>query len=251
MNDIIFSVHEHVLFAQFNRTQKRNALTGSMYSALADKLASANSDPEIRALLITGGELCFTAGNDLDDFLDNPIADLDAPVFRFMASVVEFQKPIIAAVCGAAIGIGTTLLAHCDLVFVTRQSKLGTPFVKLGLCPEFGSSMTLPAILGPVRARYMLLTGNTINGEQAVEWGFATLAVETAQDCLNVAEGHARDFARAPIEALHTSRELLRGASFQALRKVIQEEGRAFLQRLQSAEAQSVLHTLVSQRDIR
>lgn len=245
MDEVICSLHEHVLTVQLNRMKKRNALTGDMYSALADTFISANSDAEVRAVVLTGGEACFSAGNDLEDFLSDPPGDLDAPVFRFMASVVEFEKPLVAAVCGAAIGIGTTVLAHCDLVFVTRQSKFAMPFVKLGLCPEFGSSLVLPAILGPVRARHLLLTGDVFSGQQAVDWGLATFMFETPQECHEATVEQARKLSHTPEGALLASKELLRGVSLDALREMIRKEGEVLIQRLKTEETRAALSLLV------
>lgn len=136
-----------LLTLRLNRADKKNALTRAMYSQMADVLDAANAERSVRVVLITGGPECFTSGNDVADFLQAPPTGLDSPVFQFMRALFDFEKPVVAAVAGPAVGIGTTLLLHCDLVYVSRDAKLRTPFVNLGLCPEFGSSLLLPQLL--------------------------------------------------------------------------------------------------------
>ena len=148
-----------LLTLRLNRPDKKNALTRAMYSQLGEALKQADSDPEINAVLITGSAECFTAGNDIADFIQQPPSDLDSPVFHFMLNLLECRKPVIAAVAGAAVGIGTTMLLHCDLVYVARDARLRMPFVNLGLCPEFGSSLILPRLLGQAKAAELLLLG--------------------------------------------------------------------------------------------
>lgn len=245
MQEIICSLHKHILTIKFNRIEKRNALTGRMYSMLADTFNDANFDPDVRAVVLTGGETCFTGGNDLADFLDETPKNLDAPVFRFMESVLEFQKPLIAVVCGAAIGIGTTVIPHCDLVFVTRQSKFCMPFVDLGLSPEFGSSLMLPMILGPMRAGHLLLTGEVFNGQQAVDWGLATHAFDTSQECHEAAMNQAQKFVQASSGGLLASKALLKAPMLEALRDVIQTEGEILIRRLNTDETRATLNSMM------
>lgn len=167
MNDLITrDLDQGLLTLSFNRPDKLNAVNTAMYQQLGDLLLAAGEDPDVEAIIITGGPQCFTAGNDLRDFLDNPPADLDSPVFRLMRVVMGLDKPLIAAVSGAAIGIGATLLLHCDQVLVSRTTKLRIPFAPLGVCPEFGSSLLLPRLLGPARAARLLLqtSCSTVNG---------------------------------------------------------------------------------------
>lgn len=149
MTDLIIrDLNNGLLTLTFNRPDKLNALNSAMYSQLGEMLQAASEDRQVEVIVITGGDQCFSAGNDLKDFLDNPPSDMDSPVFRLMRIVMALDKPLIAAVSGAAIGIGTTLLLHCDQVLVSRSAKLRMPFVPLGLCPEFGSSLLLPRLLG-------------------------------------------------------------------------------------------------------
>ncbi|MCF4991169.1 enoyl-CoA hydratase, partial [Pseudomonas gessardii] len=160
-----------LLILQFNRPDKKNALTRAMYYQLAEALEQADADNTVNAVLIQGSCECFTAGNDIGDFLQQPPTDLDSPQFLFMKSLLNCRKPVIAGVAGAAVGIGTTLLLHCDLVYVSRDARLRMPFVNLGLCPEFGSSLILPRLLGHAKAAELLLLGEGFSGEQAAQWG--------------------------------------------------------------------------------
>ncbi|CAI3800509.1 1,2-epoxyphenylacetyl-CoA isomerase [Pseudomonas sp. MM223] len=174
MNDLITrELDQGLLTLAFNRPDKLNALNTAMYQQLGDLLLAAGEDPGVDAIILTGGAHCFTAGNDLRDFLDNPPTDLDSPVFRLMRVVMGLDKPLIAAVSGAAIGIGATLLLHCDQVLVSRSTKLRMPFAPLGVCPEFGASLLLPRLLGQARAARLLLANELLDGEQAVAWGLA------------------------------------------------------------------------------
>lgn len=243
---ILFDCSEGILTLQLNRPEKHNALTNSMYSALADALLVANHDDAVQVVIITGGESCFTSGNDLMDFLDTPPTNLEAPAFRFMASVIDLEKPLIAAVCGAAIGIGTTLLPHCDLVYITRQSKLGMPFVKLGLCQEFAASLLMPQILGPLRASELLLTGENFNGQSASDWGLANAMFEHADECLQAARLRARQLCNLPQTALRDAKRLLRTPQRCAVRDILRQENLSFISALQSDDARRALKALVS-----
>jgi enoyl-CoA hydratase/carnithine racemase len=173
---ILVEREQGLLSLRLNRADKMNALTRDMYAALADALEAAESDRSVRAVLIAGNAECFTAGNDIPDFLQHPPTGAEA-VFRFMRALMEFSKPVLAAVAGPAVGIGTTLLLHCDQVFVSRGSKLKMPFVNLGLCPEFGSSFLVPRLLGHARAASLLMRGEGFTGEQAVAMGLANEAL--------------------------------------------------------------------------
>jgi enoyl-CoA hydratase/carnithine racemase len=146
------ATYQGVTTLEIARPEKKNALTAAMYQAMADALRAAQADPEVRSVLITGQPGIFTAGNDLEDFLQRPPQGLDSPVFQFMQALIECDKPVIAAVTGAAIGIGTTMLFHCDFVYVSDEARLAMPFVALGLVPEFGSSVLVAERMGHVRA---------------------------------------------------------------------------------------------------
>lgn len=229
-----------------NRPDKKNALTRAMYSHLAEALEQADTDPEINAVLITGSSECFTAGNDIADFLQAPPSNLDSPVFQFMLTLLECRKPVIAAVAGAAVGIGTTLLLHCNLVYISRDARLRMPFVNLGLCPEFGSSLLLPRLLGHAKAAELLLLGEGFSGEQAAEWGIATEALGSGEAALAKAREMALRFESLPPEAVRISKQLMKAPDREQLRKVIEEEGALFTQRLRSPEALAALSGFIN-----
>ncbi|MGF6329071.1 enoyl-CoA hydratase/carnithine racemase [Pseudomonas sp. BS3782 TE3695] len=236
-----FERERGLLTLRLNRPEKKNALTRAMYSQLAEGLRLADSDPEINAVLITGGVECFTAGNDIFDFLQQPPGNLDSPVFHFMLNLLECRKPVIAAVAGAAVGIGTTMLLHCDLVYVSADARLRMPFVNLGLCPEFGSSLILPRMLGHAKAAELLLLGEGFSGEQAAAWGIATEALGSGEAVLAKAREMALRFESLPPEAVRISKQLMRAPDREQIRKVIEEEGALFTQRLRSPEAMMAL----------
>ena len=247
MTDTLLLERERgLLTLRLNRPEKKNALTRAMYSQLAQALAMADVDPQISAVLICGSHDCFTAGNDIVDFLEQPPADLDNPVFEFMLSLLDCRKPVIAAVAGPAVGIGTTLLLHCDLVYVSRDARLRMPFVRLGLCPEFGSSLILPRLLGQARAAQLLLLGEGLSGEQAAAWGIATEALDSGEAALAKARDVALSFESLPAEAVRISKELMKAPDREQLRAVIEEEGRLFTQRLRSPEALEALSGFIN-----
>ncbi|MCS3837481.1 enoyl-CoA hydratase/carnithine racemase [Pseudomonas sp. JAI111] len=237
-----------LLTLRLNRPEKKNALTRAMYSHLAEALKQADADPEINAVLITGSAECFTAGNDIADFIQQPPGNLDSPVFHFMLNLLECRKPVIAAVAGAAVGIGTTMLLHCDLVYVSRDARLRMPFVNLGLCPEFGSSLILPRMLGHAKAAELLLLGEGFSGEQAAQWGIATEALGSGEAALAKAREMALRFESLPPEAVRVSKQLMKAPDRELLRKVIEEEGALFTQRLRSPEAMAALSAFINRQ---
>lgn len=226
-----------LLIIRMQRADKMNALTRAMYGAMADALDAAGEDRSVRAVLITGSETCFTSGNDVADFIQAPPSGLDSEVFRFMKALFDFAKPVVAAVSGPAVGIGTTLLLHCDLVYVARDAKLKMPFVNLGLCPEFGSSLILPRMLGHARAAQLLLLGEAFTGEQAAAWGIANEALDDGAATLARAREMAQRFEQLAPSAVAVSKRLMREPGREELRQVIMEEGELFGQRLRSPEA--------------
>ena len=242
MTDAILLERERgLLTLRLNRPDKKNALTRAMYSQLGEALHQADNDPEINAILITGSAECFTAGNDIADFVQEPPSDLDSPVFRFMRSLLECRKPVIAGVAGAAVGIGTTMLLHCDLVYISTDAKLRMPFVNLGLCPEFGSSLILPRLLGQAKAAELLLLGEAFSGEQAAAWGIATQVLDSGEAALAKAREVALRFETLAPEAVRISKQLMKAPDQELLRKVVEEEGKLFTQRLRSPEAIAAL----------
>jgi len=246
MNDLItHDLDNGLLTLTFNRPDKLNALNSAMYTLLGDLLQSAQDNPLVDVIVITGGSQCFSAGNDLKDFLDNPPSDMDSPVFRLMRVVMALDKPLIAAVSGAAIGIGTTLLLHCDQVLVSRTAKLRMPFVPLGLCPEFGSSLLLPRMLGHARAARLLLCNELLTGEQAVQWGLANELHDDGEQCLAAARQLAAKLQGLPQAALRVSKRLLKDAHRQELEATVQREGLLFIERLHTPDAKAALRALV------
>ena len=235
-----------LLTLRLNRPDKKNALTRAMYSALAAALKQADEDPDIYAVLLTGSHECFTAGNDIADFIQQPPSNLDSPVFHFMLNLLECRKPVIAGVAGAAVGIGTTLLLHCDLVYVSADARLRMPFVNLGLCPEFGSSLILPRLLGHAKAAELLLLGERFSGEQAAAWGIANEALDSGEAALAKAREMALRFESLPPEAVRISKQLMKAPDRELLRKVIEEEGALFTQRLRSPEAMAALSGFIN-----
>ena len=235
-----------VLTLRLNRPDKKNALTREMYSHLAHALEQADADDSVHVVLICGSADCFTSGNDIADFLQQPPADMDSPVFRFMRSLLECRKPVVAAVAGAAVGIGTTLLLHCDLVYVSCDARLRMPFVNLGLSPEFGSSLLLSQLLGQARAAELLLLGEGFSGEQAATWGLANAALPGGVAVLEKARDAAQRLAALAPAAVQDSKRLMKAPGREQLRQVIEDESWLFIRRLSSPEAEAALSGFIN-----
>lgn len=229
------------------RPQKKNALTAAMYQAMADAVLDAQLDAAVRALLITGQPGIFTSGNDLEDFMQRPPAGPDSPVIRFMKALAECDKPVVAAVTGGAVGIGTTMLLHCDLVYVADDARLAMPFVGLGLVPEYASSLLLPRLVGHARAAERLLLGDPFNGAQAVELGIAN-AVLPAAEVLNHARRIAERFNHLPPGAVQDSKRLMKRAGKELVAQQMAAEGELFAQRLRSPEAREAFQAFFDKR---
>jgi enoyl-CoA hydratase/carnithine racemase len=226
-----------VLSVRMNRPDKKNALTAEMYAAMAEAIASADGDASIGATLILGVPGIFSAGNDLKDFAAFAArGNLGQEVLGFLRALTIAEKPLLAAVDGIAVGVGTTMLMHCDFVIVSEKAKLSTPFVNLALVPEAASSLLAPRIMGHARAFEMLVMGRPFSGEQAVAAGLANAVV--ASDALEAtAMAAAVEIAAKPREAVKLSRRLIKGSPDDILRR-IDEEALLFAERLRSAEAQ-------------
>jgi enoyl-CoA hydratase/carnithine racemase len=233
------------------RPEKKNALTMAMYQAMADAIDTAKADAAVRALLITGQPGIFTSGNDLEDFMQRPPGSGSAaeasPVSQFMRALLECDKPVVAAVTGAAIGIGTTMLLHCDLVYVSDEARLAMPFVGLGLVPEFGSSLLLPQRIGQARAAEKLLLGDPFTGADAVEMGLAN-AVLPAGEVANHARRVAERFNALPPGAVRETKRLLRGPQSEAVLRTLRAEGELFASRLRSPEAREAFLAFFEKR---
>jgi enoyl-CoA hydratase/carnithine racemase len=221
-----------------DRPEKKNALTTAMYAALGDAVASADADG-IGALLISARGDTFTAGNDLRDFLEQPPHGDDAPVFRYLFGLLRTDVPVIAAVRGNAVGIGTTMLLHCDLVFAAPSARFKVPFVDLGLVPEAGSSVLLQRRIGRARAAAALYLGETITAEQAYADGIVTKIV--ADDALDAeADAAARAIASKPREAVRETKRLV-NFDREDIAAAIGRESAAFRARLASDEARAAM----------
>lgn len=233
------------------RPEKKNALTVAMYQAMADALHAAREDAAVRAVLITGQPGVFTSGNDIEDFMTRAPGQgtdaADSPVLRFMRALVECDKPVVAAVTGAAIGIGTTMLLHCDFVYVSDEARLAMPFVALGLVPEFASSLIVPQLMGHRRAADKLLLGDPFTPEQAVECGIAS-AVLPAGEVVNHARRVAERFNALPPGAVRETKQLLRAPQAAQQLEVMRTEGAIFARRLRSPEAMEAFQAFFQKR---
>lgn len=237
-----------VAVIEIARPEKKNALTQAMYTAMAEAIVNAGADASVRALLITGQPGVFTSGNDLEDFMQRPPQGADSPVFRFMQALLDCEKPVVAAVTGAAVGIGTTMLLHCDLVYVSDEARLAMPFVGLGLVPEFASSLVLPALMGHVKAAEKLLLGEPFTGAEAVDCGIAS-AVLPAGEVVNHARRMAERFNALPPSAVRETKKLMRGGAVrERINAVMAGEGALFTERLRSPEAQEAFSAFLAKR---
>jgi enoyl-CoA hydratase/carnithine racemase len=229
------------------RPEKKNALTSAMYQAMTDAILDAQLDNTVRALLITGQPGIFTSGNDLEDFMQRPPSGPESPVYKFMQALADCEKPVVAAVTGGAVGIGTTMLLHCDLVYVADDARLAMPFTSLGLVPEYASSLLLPQLVGHVKAAEKLLLGDPFTGEQAVELGIAN-AVLPASEVVNHARRMAERFNGLPPGAVRDSKQLMKRARKDLVKQQITVEGELFSQRLRSPEAREAFQAFFEKR---
>jgi enoyl-CoA hydratase/carnithine racemase len=241
MSDILIHRTLHTVHLELNRPSKRNALTTDMYAALADSMAEAERDTAIRCVLFSGAGSGFCAGNDLADFVEAPPADENAPVFRFINALATATKILIAAVHGKAVGIGTTMLLHCDFVLVEPDAELRMPFVDLALVPEAASSLLVPRLIGQRRAAELLLLGEPIGAEEAVRLGLANREAGTGQ-ALADARAIAERLAAKPAGALLATKALMKSASQDVLGRIA-EENMVFRDRLQTAELRGVVES--------
>ena len=247
---ILESRGDGVLTLSLNRAEKRNALSADMYARLAQALAHASDDAGVNAVLLLGQPGAFCAGHEIETFLGVSAEGRDHPVFAFMAALAACPLPVVAAVDGAAVGIGATLLLHCDLVYATPRARLQFPFARLGLCPEFASSLLLQRVAGRAHAAEALLIGEPVSAERAHHWGLISeLVPETA------IEDHARNRAHAlamlPVDAVRTSKRLMRQAEAAQLEAVMAREQAEFLRLLSTDSVQSGLRDLIAARKAR
>ena len=241
------TIDDRLLRIRFNRPKKKNAITRDMYSVMADAIVSSNGDPSVRVVVFEGSEGCFTSGNDLMDFMNAPDTGPDSPVGRFLSALSTAEKPVVAAVTGIAVGIGTTLLLHCDLVYASEKAKFHMPFVNLGLVPEFGSSLILPGLMGQRRAAELLLLGQPFDAAQACALGIVN-AVVPEDRVVEVALEKARALAQQAPSALRQTKKLMKRANSQAIAEQIVEEGSHFAALLSSPEAMEAFQAFMEKR---
>ncbi len=248
MNEhVVTDCRDGILTVEIRRPEKKNALTAAMYGALADALEHADADDAVRVVLIHGQPEAFTAGNDLRDFLDDPPRGVDAPVFRFIHCLRALEKPLVAAVTGVAVGIGTTLLLHCDLAYCGEGSRFQLPFVNLGLCPEAASSVLLPRLAGHVRAAELLLLGEPFSAGKALEIGLVNEVLPDDR-VLARARERAGQLARQPAAAVRLAKTLMKSADADLVRHAMNREAAHFRERLDSAAAKEAFAAFFEKR---
>ena len=245
--EILTSKANGIFTIIFNRPKKKNAITAAMYQAMADALKEAESDAEVRAILFTGKPEIFTAGNDLEDFMKNPPQKRNSPVSQFMRNLSQATKPVVAAVSGPAVGIGTTLLLHCDFVYAADNAKFSMPFAKLGLCPEFSSSMLLVQIAGYQRAAEKLMLGETFSAQEACAMGLVNKVLPTAE-VFAFAQAQAAKLAALPTSSLRATKRLMKGKQLAAIKAKMEEEGQLFSEMLVSKEAKEAFTAFFEKR---
>ena len=246
MSDILTHTDAGVMTITFNRLDKKNSITSTMYSAMADAVAQAAADPAVRVVLFQGHESIFSAGNDIGDFLNQPPTTQESPVFRFLRGIATFEKPLLAAVAGPAVGIGTTLLFHCDLVYAGDNAAFSMPFVNLGLCPEAASSLLAPRMFGYHRAAEALLMGEPFFAEAAQEVGLVNRVVPPTE-VNGYAQAQARKLAAKPLSSLIATKRLMKGDT-QAVLQKMDEEGQSFGRMLREPAAKEAFGAFMEKR---
>jgi enoyl-CoA hydratase/carnithine racemase len=247
MSDILVHAEGGVLTLTLNRLERKNSITVAMYAALADAVEQAREDASVRVVLLQGHETVFCAGNDIGDFLDKPPAGQDSPVFRFLRGIATFPKPLLAAACGPAVGIGTTMLLHCDLVYAGDNAALSLPFVNLGLCPEAASSLLLPQMLGYHRAAEALLLGEPFMAEAALEVGLVNRVLPPTE-ANAYANAQARKLAAKPSASLVETKRLMKKGQQQAVLQQMLDEGETFGRMLTAPAAREAFTAFMEKR---
>lgn len=247
MSEIITERSGSILRIQLNRPEKKNAMTMSMYVTLADLLNDAAKDEEIRVVLWHGAGDSFCAGNDIEDFLKNPPGKGESPQALLENALINFDKPLIAAVQGAAIGGGTTMLTHCDFVYAAESSKFQMPFINLALVPEFGTSYSLPAQIGYIHAAELILLGLPFDGRRAAELGIVTRVVPD-QDLMAAATKTAQMLVEKPASALQACKRLMKRCSREKVEEAMKIENDEYASRLRSAEAKEAFTAFLEKR---
>ena len=247
MSDILVHTEAGIVTISFNRLERKNSITSAMYASMADALESAAADASVRVVVFQGHETVFSAGNDIGDFLNQPPSTPESPVFRFLRGIATFPKPVLAAVCGPAVGIGTTLLFHCDLVYAGDNAAFSMPFVNLGLCPEAASSLLVPQMFGYHRAAEALLLGEPFMAEAAQEVGLVNRVLPPTE-VNGYAQAQAHKLAAKPLTALiETKRLMKKGQATQVLAQMA-EEGASFGRMLREPAAREAFAAFMEKR---
>jgi enoyl-CoA hydratase/carnithine racemase len=239
--------HDSIVVLNFDRPERKNAITAAMYTQLADGLAQAAQDASVRVVIIAGTEQAFTAGNDLGDFLNNPPSDAESPVWRFLGGIATFPKPLLAAVCGPAVGVGTTLLLHCDQVYAGDNAQFSMPFASLGLCPEAASSLLLPMIVGYQRAAEKLLFGEPFGAAEALQMGIVSKIMPAAQ-VNEFALARAQLLAAKPASALAATKALMKRPLADSIATAMRAEGDQFGKLLAGPAAREAFSAFMAKR---
>jgi enoyl-CoA hydratase/carnithine racemase len=245
VSEILSKIEEQILTLTLNRPEKQNAITREMYQTLANAIKEANGDFGVRAVVITSSSKHFTAGNDLFDFLNAPPVEDGSPVMNFLAAIHNLSKPLLAAVSGNAVGIGTTMLFHCDVVIAAPSTNFSMPFVTLGLVPEAGSSLLFPRLVGYQRASKIFLTGEPFGPSEALSMG---LIAEVAENPLEVAREIALKIAAQPPNAVIQTKALLKSELHDKVAAVMSAEGELFQMALQSDEAREAFMNFLAKK---
>ena len=247
MSEILQHQDAGVLTLTFNRVERKNSINVAMYDALATAIAQAADDAATRVVVIQGHETVFSAGNDIEDFLKNKPAGDDSPVFRFLRGIAAFPKPLIAAVCGPAVGIGTTMLFHCDLVYAGDNAAFSMPFVNLGLVPEAASSLLAPRMFGHHRAAEALLLGEPFMAEAALEVGLVNRVLPPTE-ANAYAQQQARKLAAKPLPSLITTKALMKGGYLGEILHRMDQEGAHFARMLGEPAAREAMTAFMEKR---
>jgi enoyl-CoA hydratase/carnithine racemase len=247
MKEILTEKSGNILRVQLNRPAKKNAMTAAMYIGMADALNSTAKDENVRVVLWHGAGDSFCAGNDVEDFLKNPMGTGDSPQSRLIDALINFDKPIVAAVQGYAIGGGTTMLTHCDFVYASETAKFQMPFINLALVPEFGTSYSLPARVGYLRAVELILLAKRFDAKRALELGLVT-AVAPDDQVFATALVIAQELSEKPVEALQACKRLMRQSTRDLLERAAKTENAEYAVRLRSPECKEALAAFLEKR---
>ncbi len=247
MTDILTHTDAGVTTLTLNRLDKKNSITAAMYAAMADALNAAAADATVRVVVIQGHATVFSAGNDIADFLNAPASSDESPVFRFLKAIATFPKPLVAAVCGPAVGVGTTMLFHCDLVYAGDNAAFSMPFVNLGLVPEAASSLLVPNMMGYHRAAEALLLGEPFMAEAALEVGLVNRIVPP-MECNGIAQAQARKLAAKPSSSLVETKRLMKKGQADQVAAQMAEESISFRKLMREPAAREAFASFMEKR---